>query len=52
MPVPENAQPRDQRFVQALRGVEVGGDGETQMVFVSLTTQPDGRGMATIALSR
>ena len=44
--VPENAQPRDTRFVQATR------DDAAQIVFVALSTQADGRGTATIALSR
>lgn len=46
MNVPESAQPRGQRLVEATR------DDENQMVFVALDTAPDGRGTATIALTR
>jgi hypothetical protein len=46
IPIREDARPRETYVVQAAR------DDGSQVVFVALGTQRDGRGIATIALSR
>lgn len=46
VPVPEESQPTDLRFVEGIR------NGESELVFVALDTDEHGRGSATIALSR
>lgn len=48
VPVPEEAQATDSRFVQGVRGEE----DVSQIVFVALDTDASGRGVATIAVSR
>jgi hypothetical protein len=46
VPVPEERQPTDLRFVEGMR------NGESEIVFVALDTDEQGLGSATIALSR